>query len=124
MHKWDVIAKTRGITSSFQTIFCVGGVRSCCCCCLDLNLKDAIVKLTMECDADSNLRDQMENGVEQKPVRGQRNEHANQNAYMIHGSSAMNVVDTVAGVAVLYPAHNILGKVGCEENKSGRQLTQ
>ena len=49
---------------------------------------------------------------------------ANQNAYMIHGSSAMNVVDTVAGVAVLYPAHNILGKVGYEENKSGRQLSQ
>ena len=35
----------------------------------------------------------------------------NQITHMIHGSSAMNVVDAVASVAVLHPAHNIVGEV-------------
>ena len=35
--------------------------------------------------------------------------------HMIHGSSAMNVVDAVASVAVLHPAHNIMGEVSCED---------
>ena len=39
----------------------------------------------------------------------------NQNTHMIHGSMAMNVVDAVASVAVLHPAHNIVGEVSCED---------
>lgn len=39
----------------------------------------------------------------------------NQITHMIHGSSAMNVVDAVASVAVLHPAHNIMGEVSCED---------